>query len=138
LFDFFKGLTFAINADGAWGGYFCTMLRDPAPNSPHARDVAMVPNFPLNLHTKNQLKLLKYCDTITADPHKTGFAPYPAGALCYRDEAMKGFVMMQANYIMQDTGNNEIGFWGIEGSKPGAAAVGILLCHRVIHISALT
>src|SRR5260370_16004514 len=46
----------------------------------------------LNSHTENELRHLRFADSVTIDPHKSGYAPFPAGALCYRDGRLRYMV----------------------------------------------
>lgn len=84
----------------------------------------------LSNYTRNQLNFLKMADSVTIDPHKYGFVPLSAGAICYRNGLMKHFVKLKASYI--DHGFNEsMGIYGIEGSRQSAAVVSVLLSHNV-------
>ncbi|XP_060075594.1 uncharacterized protein LOC132555261 isoform X1 [Ylistrum balloti] len=129
-----KGLNFCVCADGAWGGYFTSMLHSKSTSRATViKDHGgYIPMFPLSPYTRKQLLHLKYADTITLDPHKSGYCPYPAGGLCYRNGAMRGFVQIAASVIYQNEDEPDVGMYGVEGSKPGAAAAGVLLAHRVI------
>ncbi|OWF53864.1 L-tyrosine decarboxylase [Mizuhopecten yessoensis] len=129
-----KGLNFCVCADAAWGGYFTSMLHSKTTSrATLIKDHGgYIPVFPLSPYTRKQLLHLKYADTITLDPHKSGYCPYPAGGLCYRNGAMRGFVQIAASVIYQDEAEPDVGMYGVEGSKPGAAAAGVLLAHRVI------
>ena len=69
--------------------------------------------------------------SVTIDPHKAGFCPYPAGALLYRNGTMKGFITLAAPEVFHSPNDLNVGVYGLEGSKPGAAACGVLLSHRV-------
>ena len=89
-----------------------------------------VPELQLNSHVTEQLKALNQCDTITVDPHKSGFCPYPAGAICYRNQDLNNFLSLTSDVVYYH-GNINIGDLGLEGSKPGAAAAGVLLANRV-------
>jgi tyrosine decarboxylase-like protein len=75
---------------------------------------------------------LQYTDSITVDPHKSGYIPYPAGALCYRNGAMRDMVTFKAPCIAHGGAEPTVGIYGIEGSKPGAAAAAVYLSHKVI------
>ena len=55
---------------------------------------------------------------------------YPAGALAYRNGQMKSFITLQASEVFHGDAVS-VGVYGLEGSKPGAAAAGVLLSHRV-------
>ncbi len=65
------------------------------------------------------------------DPHKAGFIPYPAGALCYRNGKFRYAITFNADYIHSNPDNN-MGIFGLEGSKPGAAAAAVWMAHRTI------
>ena len=80
---------------------------------------------------QKQLSALQYCDTITIDPHKSGFCPYPAGAICYRDKIMNTFLHINSEVPFLH-GKMVLGNVGIEGSKPGAAAAGVMLANKVM------
>lgn len=143
---------FAVHADGAWGGYFASMLARPVPAiAVPPADSGPVPVLPMSDYVYQQYLCLAEADTITVDPHKTGYLPYPAGALCYRNKLMRSLVAFSAPYTNTSGDNNEpvdscrpdtgpnypeddlvMGLYGIEGSKPGAAAAGVYLSHAVI------
>lgn len=127
---------YAIHADAAWGGYFASLLWDSLDQAPalSATCEGPAPVLPMSIYTTRQYKNLYRADTITLDPHKTGYLPYPAGALVYRNGAMRSLISFEAPYVNPDAGDNElvIGSYGIEGSKPGAAAAGVYLSHAVI------
>ena len=133
-----KGLTFSVHGDAAWGGYLCTLLGKN--ESKQFRKVSMhaayVYSSPLNEYSKKHLKALAFSDSITVDPHKTGFIPYPAGGLCYRNGSMRNFTTLTAPVVFHGGSDPNIGVYGIEGSKPGAAAVATVLSHRVIGLNA--
>ena len=109
-----QGLSFIVHADAAWGGYFASMIRDPPPSRARSgRD--FVPSIPLRCSTKKQFEALAHVDSITIDPHKSGYIPYPAGGLCYRDERMRFLVTWSAPYISHSDEPESIGIYGIEG-----------------------
>ena len=76
-------------------------------------------------------KKIKECDTITGDPHKSGFCPYPAGAICYRKKELNNFVNFTSETVYYH-GQNNLGDLGIEGSKPGSAASAVHMANKVI------
>ncbi|OCH96572.1 PLP-dependent transferase [Obba rivulosa] len=137
-----QGLSFVVHADAAWGGYFASMIRDkptlpggpilvPTPRMPEP-DREFVPTVTLRDSTVRQFHALAQTDSITIDPHKAGYVPYPAGGLCYRDGRMRFLLTWSAPYIKQAEDGESIGIYGVEGSKPGAPAVGTYLHHRVV------
>ena len=123
-----RGLNFAIHADAAWGGYFRTMLREAG-----AEDEEVgVPTLAMSDYVQRQYAVLGKADSITVDPHKGGYIPYPAGALCYRNAAMRDAVSLQAPVVFHSQAEPTVGIYGVEGSKPGSAAAAVWLAHRVI------
>lgn len=124
-----RDLAYSIHADAAWGGYFATMLQ----KIPLARREPFTPELTLNRYVTEQYEALPDVDSITVDPHKAGFVPYPAGALCYRNKAQRELVAFSAPYVVHDDKvDASVGFYGVEGSKPGAAAAAVFLSHQVI------
>lgn len=150
-----RGVEFAVHVDAAWGGYFASMLRErpwQAPTSGAngaASAAAAAPRAAttvqdahgaqpyraedvMSRHALRQYAVLHHADTVTVDPHKAGYMPYPAGALCYRDAAMRELISLKAPIVYHGEADPSVGLYGIEGSKPGAAAAAALLSHRVI------
>lgn len=134
-----QDIEFTVHADAAWGGYFAALLWDSLDEEPTARTSGdqPAPVLPMSDFATRQYANLHRTDTITVDPHKTGFLPYPAGAICYRNGAMRSLISFEAPYINNDPDADSdsdlvIGSYGIEGSKPGAAAAGVYLSHAVI------
>ena len=123
-----RGLNFAIHADAAWGGYFRSMLR-PAPEP---GGTEQVPVSAMSSYVEAQYRALPQADSITVDPHKGGYIPYPAGALCYRNAAWRDAVSLRAPVVFHSQTEPTVGIYGVEGSKPGAAAAAVWLAHRVI------
>ena len=123
-----RGLNFAIHADAAWGGYFRTMLRPAGAQDGNCG----VPTLAMSDYVKRQYTVLGQADSITVDPHKGGYIPYPAGALCYRNAAMRDAVSLQAPVVFHSQAEPTVGIYGVEGSKPGSAAAAVWLAHRVI------
>jgi len=125
-FEDLYGLTFVVHADAAWGGYFTSTLnpsseelpgQDRAPSAPETpvRGDA-VPTLALKPETITQLMSLRDADSITIDPHKSGYIPYPAGGLCYRDGRMRYLLTWTTPYITPGTNVSEsIGIYGVEG-----------------------
>lgn len=152
------GMEFSIHADGAWGGYFASLLRAPRRDDGHDADNdetpagltdvsrteadgwhalmlgggTRAPGIMLSPYVMRQMLALPRADSITVDPHKAGFAPYAAGALCYRNGAMRDMVSFKSPVVFHGGIDPTVGVYGIEGSKPGAAAAAVYLAHRVI------
>ncbi|KOC16826.1 pyridoxal-dependent decarboxylase domain protein [Aspergillus flavus AF70] len=133
-----RGLSFLVHADAAWGGYFASMIprhlmdsRMPSEEGDGEEAVGNVPSLPLREDTLRDMIALKETDSITVDPHKAGYIPYPAGSLCYRDGRMRFLVTWTSPYLTQGSMEN-IGVYGVEGSKPGAAAMAAWMSNQTI------
>lgn len=145
-----KGLNFDIHVDAAWGGYFLSCIRADykIPN----KDDVLNPSAGVKKKGKStnfnnsdpqlycsdffvrQMEAVKLCDSITIDPHKAGYIPYPAGSLCYRNDKFRDILVYTASYI-GGTSVPTVGIYGIEGSKPGAAPVAVYLTHSILRTS---
>ncbi|KAL1631219.1 hypothetical protein SLS56_004466 [Neofusicoccum ribis] len=135
-----RGLSFLVHADAAWGGYFASMLpRDYIPGSTFSGNLPVdlggadgfVPDSSLRIETQEDIWWLRHADSITVDPHKAGYIPYPAGGLCYKDGRLRHLVTWTSPYLSQGSTLN-IGVYGVEGSKPGASAVSTFLSNKCI------
>jgi glutamate/tyrosine decarboxylase-like PLP-dependent enzyme len=136
-----KGLSFLVHADAAWGGYFCTMLpKDYRPgdvvNLPTemGQSSGFIPDATLRAETQEQLYAMRFADSITVDPHKAGYIPYPAGGLCYRDGRLRFLVTWTSPYLSRGSVTS-IGIYGVEGSKPGASAMSTWLSNKTIGLN---
>jgi hypothetical protein len=132
-----KGLEFTVHADAAWGGYHASVVRDDfdMPEPLAGFKAVPPPAMPLSRYVTEQFGVLGDADSITVDPHKSGYIPYPAGALCYRNAAMRDLVTFSAPVVFHGDAEPTVGIYGVEGSKPGAAAAAVYLSHRVIRPS---
>ncbi|WP_207714235.1 pyridoxal-dependent decarboxylase [Scytonema sp. UIC 10036] len=102
-----KDIEFAVHVDAAWGGYFASLLRDASSDGARQRFSTPAPVLPMSTYVTTQYENLGRADTITVDPHKTGYLPYPAGALCYRNIAMRSLIAFEAPYINSDPSEKE-------------------------------
>lgn len=124
-------LNFNIHCDAAWGGYMKTMIVPPKKQRSLLKESGYVPYLPLSEYAIKQYQAMERVDTITIDPHKAGFIAYPAGALCYRNGALRSFITFNASYIHSDDKLN-MGIYGLEGSKPGASPAAVWMAHKAI------
>lgn len=138
--------SFWLHADGAYGGYLRTVTVPSRAGlgPPRAevrvggvtRDVSLV----LPEHGEcAALEHMPHCDSVTIDPHKLGYIPYPAGAICFKSDLVKPLVRQVAPYIddapadpRRDRASEGIGLYVLEGSKPGASAAAVWLSHTLI------
>lgn len=106
----------------------------------------------------------KSADSITIDPHKLGYVPYPCGVIAFRNDRVRHFIMQRAPYITSSKHNvllhnppqhiKEIDFkqedllntdydvaidafapFILEGSKPGAAASALWFSSKMIPLN---
>lgn len=132
-----KGLQFNLHCDAAWGGYLRSMLIEPPSTHISRMCVAhFVPTLPLSYYAIAQYETLYLADTITIDPHKSGYIPYSAGALCYRNKRLRSLITFNASYIHSESDTN-MGIYGVEGSKPGATAAAVWLAHATVPLNRL-
>jgi len=109
------GLSFLVHADAALGGYFTSMLV-ANPHSSSRESPLNDPALFLSPHTENELRHLRFADSVTVDPHKSGYTPYPAGGLCYRDGRLRYLVTWMSPVIdSMEEGGMKMGVYGIEG-----------------------
>ncbi|NKN12286.1 pyridoxal phosphate-dependent decarboxylase family protein [Rhizobium laguerreae] len=131
----FKGLEFTVHADSAWGGYHASVDRDDFDMPARPGFAPPPPAMTLGKYVTRQFRQLGKVDSITVDPHKSGYIPYPAGALCYRNSAMRDLVSFSAPVVFHGDAEPTVGIYGVEGSKPGAAVAAVYLSHKVIRPS---
>ena len=119
-----QGLSFVVHADAAWGGYFAAMIpKDFKPGDPKNAEPpkqtgsgdGFVPDASLRVETQEDIFALRDADSITVDPHKAGYIPYPAGGLCYRDDRMRFLITWTSPYISRTGTTESIGIYGVEG-----------------------
>ncbi|HEX2717219.1 MAG TPA: pyridoxal-dependent decarboxylase [Gemmatimonadaceae bacterium] len=128
-----SGLCFHLHADAAWGGYAAAVTwRGDGTRRP-LEDVGGWPEEGVY----RALCALEQADSVTIDPHKLGFVPYPAGSISFRDRRVRELVAVEAPYLFHDEGNDAsfIGRYILEGSKPGAAAAAVWMSHKVLPLN---
>lgn len=138
--------SFWLHADAAYGGYLRTVTIPErcglGERSTTVRIKGAEHVLPLTLPEHGEcsaLEAVKHCDSVTIDPHKLGYIPYPAGAICYRNSGVKSLARQEAEYLEDgavgpesDRASGSIGLYVLEGSKPGAAAAAVWLSHTLI------
>jgi len=104
----------------------------------------------------------KNADSITIDPHKLGYVPYPCGVIAFRNDRVRHFIMQRAPYITSSKHNalrhnppqhfknidnidnididNDVEIdafapFILEGSKPGAAASALWFSSKMIPLN---
>lgn len=96
-------------------------------------------------------------DSITVDPHKMGYTPYPSGCVAFRNDRVRLFVLQRAPYITAGVHDpllhtpprhrqlegpdgrvviDSFSPFILEGSKPGAAAAALWLSVKTMPLTA--
>ncbi len=136
------GESFWLHVDAAWGGYVRTLFNPPAA-------IAAIRDFVSNGRESwgsddvcSAIEAFPCADSITVDPHKLGYVPYPCGVAAYKNDLVRQFITEEIPYIsdlhFEDTDPREhraprsVGPYILEGSKPGSAAAACWLAHRTI------
>ncbi|RMH63527.1 MAG: hypothetical protein D6677_07065 [Calditrichaeota bacterium] len=163
--------SFWLHADAAWGGYVKSLFcgHDALEGAPLPRSEEAIRTFldvlkmredvelPLSDPQKETLSAtlrweepelvkaymhMSCANSVTIDPHKMGYIPYPAGIVSFRNGLVTELIAHKAQYIsdidegiksMDESGPiHAIGPYILEGSKPGAAAAACWLSHKTI------
>lgn len=163
------GKSFYIHADAAYGGYFSSIFYKDGiwQNSAEIMgdfEKSLLPgeNFNESKRTNEEFEIkknelvelenkidkirtdllaLSQVDSITIDPHKLGYIPYPAGSILFKNNMAKELITFEAPYL-EWSGDKLAGadriFLGkttLEGSRPGAAAAACYLASRSIPLN---
>ncbi len=162
--------SFWIHADAAWGGYIASLFRghgddidavDPVGSYTAAIDAREPLRLPARVDGDAPIEedlawddpevyraflALGEADSVTVDPHKMGYVPYPAGLVAFRSGLVTELITQRAQCIAEEpTGVSAleepepidaVGPFIIEGSKPGAAATACWLAHTTIPLEA--
>ena len=136
-----KGLDFDIHVDAAWGGYFLSVIRktfkmentkeqivEPAVIDPFLEDTSQVL---LSDYVIRHAKKIRCVDSITIDPHKMGYVQYPAGTILYKNGDVINLTTFTGSYIGSPS-DPPVGLFGLEGSRPGAAAAAVYFTHACL------
>lgn len=135
-----KGLFFGLHIDASWGGYLASMFRKPNGElvERHAfRD--QLKYFP-QADTFQAFASLSQVDSITVDPQKLGYLPFPCGAFISREGGVLDFFWLQqmlfdgkdfAKTPLQEKFAMLTQF-SLEGAKPGSAAASTFVTHKCI------
>jgi len=96
-------------------------------------------------------------DSITVDPHKLGYTPYPCGCVAFRNDRVRLFVLQRAPYVTASVHDpllhtpprhrqidgsdgriviDSFSPFILEGSKPGAAAAALWLSVKTVPLTA--
>lgn len=138
--------SFWLHADAAYGGYLRSMILPERIGLGHSDVTTQINGLPEKIQLQlpegtacDSLAAMGDCDSITIDPHKLGYVPYPGGAISYKSARVKPIVKQTAPYLEDnrasysaDITSGQIGMFSLEGSRPGAMAAGVWLSHKSI------
>lgn len=136
------GVTFHIHSDACYGGYAASLTR-AADGSRHTaaevRDISGGMHWPSD-QWLGSIVALEHADSVSIDPHKLGYVPYPAGAFLLRDRRGRELVATDPPYLALTASRENgdapvIGRFIFEGSKPGASAAATWLSHKTIPLN---
>ncbi len=125
--------SFWLHVDGAWGAY----LRTVSTKSRH-----------ISSAVHHAVKAIESTDSVTVDPHKMGFLPYPCGAIAFRDDRIRFVTREKAPYIddarstgawivppiRSEKGVAALGPFTLEGSRPGFPAIALKLSNALLNL----
>jgi tyrosine decarboxylase len=143
-----QGIGFYYHVDAAYGGYARSIFLAPDGKFMEFEKLRSVLHETEAIQndcdwpTRNvyeAYKAMPEADSITIDPHKMGYIPYPAGALAVKDKRLRDLVSYFAAYVFaQDLNATTPGLLGayiLEGSKAGAAAAAVWAAHRTVPLN---
>ena len=136
------GVTFHVHSDACYGGYVAAVTRRADGSRRTAAEIrgsmgeGGSGGWPDDGWLRS-IEALERADSITIDPHKLGYVPYPAGAFLLRDRRARELVAVDPPYLLPTQGLDStedlfLGRFIFEGSKPGAAAASVWLSHKVL------
>jgi len=160
------GQSFWLHIDAAWGGYIRSVFQNGEKDKDgdnHTLDQRIDEvnkfvsrrfriqkgKFSSSIHIQwgsravcSAFLAFPKAESITVDPHKMGYVPYPCGIISFRNDRVRHFLTQEAPYITITKQSNvqtqihkppkTVGPFILEGSKPGAAAVALRLSHKMI------
>ena len=134
------GLSFSYHVDAAYGGYLLSVLYDEQGNRRSSESVSLSRMGWPSDDVRAALMGTLGADSVTIDPHKLGYVPYPAGALVFKDARVRDTVVVKAPYVFREAEeqsgrDSSIGQYTLEGSKPGAAAAAVWFAHRIVPLN---
>ena len=133
------GVTFHIHSDACYGGYAASVTRAPNGARRAARDIRNDLGTPVWPSDKwvPAVSALEKADSVSIDPHKLGYVPYPAGVFLLKDRRGRELVASDPPYLAGSGPEAEkpaasIGRFIFEGSKPGASAAAVWLSQKTV------
>jgi len=137
-----SGVTFHVHSDACYGGYAAAVTWGADGRRRSAADIraSSCCDWPSERWVRAMIAL-RDADSVTIDPHKLGYVPYPAGAFLLKERRARELVAIDPPYLAPTAGLDSaedlyLGRFIFEGSKPGAAAAAVWLSHKVLPLDA--
>jgi len=132
------GVSFHIHSDASYGGYAASLTR--AADGKRQSALTVREQCGLGLWPSDDCIISMYAlwsaDSVTIDPHKLGYVPYPAGALLLRDKRARYLASTRPPYHKDGEGiEGEYPLTAdpvLESSKPGASAAAVWISNRTM------
>ena len=118
---------FHLHVDAAYGGYAKALMYDEDFQLLSFKNAGSA----LTRYVYRQGLALADVDSVTIDPHKHGMMPYGAGSVLFRHENIRQAILNSAPYTYHVKEKPNIGTYTLECSRPGAAAAGTWLTHKL-------
>jgi glutamate/tyrosine decarboxylase-like PLP-dependent enzyme len=132
------GIAFHLHSDACYGGYAAAVTwgRDGRRRSAEEIRRSTASPWP-EAGWVEAMTALRETDSVSIDPHKLGYVPYPAGVFLLKDRRARELVALDPPYLVPTaaasaTGERFLGRYSIEGSRPGASAAATWLSHKVV------
>ncbi len=116
-----KGLDIWHHVDGAYGGYYCSLLDQ--------REF----EAKLDPRVSRAFRAIRRVDSVTLDPHKLGYVPYSCGAFLARNEEHYTTRSFGAAYLLDN--NSSRWAFTLEGSRSGAGVTATWLSNQVLGLN---
>jgi tyrosine decarboxylase len=140
-----NGVSFYLHCDAAYGGYVRSMFLDEQDQFLSSDELkkryhtsGLIPSgvtWP-KPSVYEAFKAMAQCDSITVDPHKSGYIPYAAGAITIRDKRILKLISYEAAYVESGASDDVVlGHNIMEGSKAGATAAAVWATHRTVPLN---
>lgn len=139
------GVSFYIHCDAAYGGYVRSMFLDE--NYQFMQRGELLEQYqqdgliPEGLQWPKHdvmagFEAMRHVDSITVDPHKSGYIPYSAGAITVKDKRILKLISYEAAYVESgDSDDITLGHSIMEGSKAGATAAAVWATHQAVPLN---
>lgn len=117
-----KNLDIWHHIDAAYGGYFCSLLKDKSSEV-------------LGAFLSKSFAAISRADSVTLDPHKLGYVPYACGAFLVPEGKRYRVSAFDAKYIQSPNENIDRWMKTLEGSRSAAGATATWMTAKTIGLN---